>query len=261
MKQARNIALNSGTQPCSEDKYLQDKVESYNCTDGNLNKIDGYNCDYCHNRGHMAVIVDGEMCTCECPKCSSIRKCIRFFSQSGLAGCKFENFKTECEWQKSLLKTVKDYSAHINEKWFFIGGQSGSGKTHLCTAIIQELIFNHQKEALLFEWAEKSKKLKQLINDQKYDMEINKYKTVTILYIDDLFKTKRGETATAADINLAFEIIDYRYRNNLITIISSEFSIDDIISIDEATGGRIKHKAQECVLYINKDKNKNYRLK
>ena len=167
----------------------------------------------------------------------------------------------ENEWQRNLLQTVRNYSANFGDKWLFIGGQSGSGKTHLCTAVLQELVFNHRKEILLFEWAEKSKKLKQLINDPKYDEELSRYKSVSVLYIDDLFKVKRGETATAADVNLAFELLDYRDRENLTTIISSEFSIDDIISIDEATGGRIKYRAQEYALHIGKDRGKNYRLK
>lgn len=261
MKQAVNRIQSQNTQQYSEEEYLNAKVERYNITPGNLNEIDGYNCEYCHNRGHIAILADGEMRTRECPQCSNIRKSIRFFNNSGLARCTFESFKTENEWQKNLLQAVQSYSANVNGKWLFIGGQSGSGKTHLCSAVLREFIFNYRKEVLLFEWAEKSKKMKQLINDPKYDTELYKYKSVPVLYIDDLFKVKRGETATAADINLAFEFLDYRYRNNLITIISSEFSIDDIITIDEATGSRIKHKAQEYALHIGKDRNKNYRLK
>lgn len=261
MEQAKNRIQHPNTQPYSEEKYLQARCESYNSTPGNINEIDGYNCEYCHNKGHLAILVDEEMCTQECPKCANIRKSIRFFTRSGLAGCTFESFRIEHEWQKSLLQAVQNYLANVNGKWLFIGGQSGSGKTHLCSAVLHEFIFKDRKEALLFEWAEKSKKMKQLINDPKYDTEFNKYKSIPILYIDDLFKVKRGETATAADINLAFELLDYRYRNNLITIISSEFSIDDIITIDEATGSRIKHKAQEYALHIGKDRNKNYRLK
>lgn len=261
MKQARNNIQTPNTQPFSDEQYLRAKCESYNSTQGNLNEIDGYNCEYCNNKGHVAIILNDEMCSQECPRCSNIRKSIRFFTQSGLVGCTFDNFKTNNQWQKNLLKISKDYAASIGEKWLFIGGQSGSGKTHLCTAVLRECIFTHRKAALLFEWAEKAKRMKQLINDPRYDSELGRYKNIPVLYIDDLFKVKKGETATAADINLAFELLDYRYRNNLTTIISSEFSVDDIISIDEATGGRIKHKAQEYVLYISRDRAKNYRLK
>ena len=249
------------TQPYSEEEYLKSRCDSYNSTTGNLNEKDGFNCEFCRNKGHYMLTVDGELRSRPCPKCSNIRKSIHFLRKSGLSKCTFESFKTENEWQRNLLQTVRNYSANFVDKWLFIGGQSGSGKTHLCTAVLQELVFNHRKEILLFEWAEKSKKLKQLINDPKYDEELSRYKSVSVLYIDDLFKVKRGETATAADVNLAFELLDYRDRENLTTIISSEFSIDDIISIDEATGGRIKYRAQEYALHIGKDRGKNYRLK
>ena len=45
-----------------------------------------------------------------------------------------------------------------------------------------------------------------------------------------------GKPITQGDINIAFEIINYRYINDLITIISSELLLDEIINIDEATG-------------------------
>ena len=248
-------------QPYSDEEYFNAKIKAYNSTSGKLNEFDGYNCEYCHNKGHIAISINGEMCSASCPQCANIRKCIKIFKKSGLSRYSFENYTTENEWQKKLLYAVQKYTADVNRKWLFIGGQSGSGKTHLCSAVLRVLIFNYKKETLLFEWAEKSKRLKQLANDPQYDDELNKYKVVPVLYIDDLFKSKRGETPTTADINLAFELVDYRYRNDLITIISSELSIDDIIVIDEATGSRIKHKAKEYALHISKDKNKNYRLK
>lgn len=91
------------------------------------------------------------------------------------------------------------------------------------------------------------------------------YKRVEVLYIDDLFKTGRDkdnnpQRPTAADINAAFEIINARSLDpELLTIISSECTTNDLLDIDEATGGRICEKAQ--VFSIAPDRTRNYRLR
>ena len=56
-----------------------------------------------------------------------------------------------------------------------------------------------------------------------------------ILLIDDLFKG----SITGSDINIMFEIINYRYLNGLPLIVSCEKSIEEIINIDEAIGSRL----------------------
>jgi DNA replication protein DnaC len=94
---------------------------------------------------------------------------------------------------------------------------------------------------------------------------LDKYKTAEVLYIDDLFKTGKSQDnsnpkPTAADINYAFEIINYRYNNpSLLTIISSELSEDELIDIDEALGGRIYERAK--AITIAKDRRRNYRIR
>lgn len=259
--QAQQPTIPAGTQPLSDLSYWQQYCEAFNQTKGDWDKRDGFNCDYCKNRGHLLVVRDDTPVSRDCPECMSIRKSIWQLKKSGLADKTFDSFTASEEWRQKLLGIVRKYVDENSGKWLFIGGQSGAGKTHLCTAALREFIFRYHEEALLFEWAEKAKELKRCVNDPDYDIKINLYKNVPVLYIDDFLKVKKGEKPTAADINLAFELIDYRYRKSLITIISSEFSVNDIISFDEALGGRIKFKAKEYALHIGRDTNKNYRLK
>lgn len=91
------------------------------------------------------------------------------------------------------------------------------------------------------------------------------YKTAQILYIDDLFKTGRAADGscnpTQADVRLAYEIIDYRYRCNLPTIISTERTPLGLLEIDQATGGRIKEMAGKNLFTIDTDMKRNYRLR
>lgn len=156
---------------------------------------DGYECGYCHNKGiYYRLDNIGEICSVPCPECGNIRKSIRLFAISGLDKLTFEGFKVNAEWQGKLLALAKEYVADNGKQWFFIGGQSGAGKTHLCSAIIHEMIFTYRKAAIVFHWVEEGRRLKSLVNSEvDYELEIDRYKKIPILYIDDFFKVKRGE--------------------------------------------------------------------
>jgi DNA replication protein DnaC len=156
------------------------------------------------------------------------------------------------------------YAKHP-EGWFFIGGQSGAGKTHICTAICREFLMEG-KEVKYMLWRDDVVKLKNAVTDPEYESLVEKYKRVEVLYIDDLFKTGTAadgtrQRPTGADINVAFEILNFRYNDpKLLTIISSECTIDSIIDIDEATGGRIFEKAKSS-FSLKPDRSRNYRLR
>ena len=253
--------MSTNTHPLSYDEFLQQRCDSYNQTSGKLNERDGYSCPSCNNRGDRWIISDGEILSQNCPDCTSIRKSIWLLKKSGLSDKTFDNFVVSEEWQRQLVAASKKFVQEDSGKWLYISGQSGSGKTHICTSVLKEFIFCCHKESLLFEWAEKAKELKRYINDPTYDDKLSVYKSVPVLYIDDFLKVKRGETPTAADINLAFELLDYRDRKSLTTIISSEFFINNVVSFDEALGSRIKFRAREYSLEIGRDARKNFRLK
>jgi DNA replication protein DnaC len=73
-------------------------------------------------------------------------------------------------------------------------------------------------------------------------------------------KTGMMQKPSVADVNYAFEIINYRYNNpSLLTIISSELSEDELLDIDEAIGGRIYERAKTFT--IGKNRDRNYRMK
>ena len=81
------------------------------------------------------------------------------------------------------------------------------------------------------------------------------------MYIDDLFKpVSLNIQPTQGELRRAKDLIDYRYRNKLTTIISTEISIEDICAIDEAIGGRIYEMCKDYYVHIT-GKDKNYRLR
>ena len=111
-------------------------------------------------------------------------------------------------------------------------------------------------------WCDESTKLKGIVNEaEERDKLMAELKNVDVLYIDDFFKTQKGANPSPADVRLAFEILNYRYTNKKMTIISSERESGDIVNIDEAVGGRIVEMSRPRGFCINlgNDRAKNYR--
>lgn len=245
----------------------KDLITSYNETVGNLNEWDGYDCKICKNKGVVFVAVETEFgsniiarkCVCE-----EIRATLKALKASGLVNVEdfsFEKYQTPEDWQKHIKEAgqafVNDEAAH----WFYIGGQTGAGKTHICTAITKHYI-DKGYSCRYMPWRETAVKLKALANDRAYSEKIAPYKNARVLYIDDFLKCKSGTDPTPADVNLAFELLNYRLgESDKITVISSEFTIRKALEFDEATISRIYHKAGKYKLNIEKDMSKNYRLK
>lgn len=263
---------------CSFDMYTPEEIEtfkadSFNSSVGNLNEDDGYDCAICKNKGLIMRAVcreDGTWSTVarDC-KCKSVRNTIRKMRRSGLKDIihdyTFPKFEATEKWQKSIKAAAEDF-ARLPDGWFFIGGQSGCGKTHICTAICREFLLAGKSVQYML-WRDDIVKLKSAVTESdEYERLIEMYKTVDVLYIDDLFKTGKTvdgikQRPTPADINAAFEILNYRYNDKrLVTIISSECTINDILDIDESVGGRIFERAKKPIS-IGYDKSKNYRLR
>ena len=251
---------------------MQRRVDRFNSQAGNLDAADGFKCEKCMNRGYIAKLVERggmfyevhEECVC-----MEIRKSILRMKASGLESsirqCTFERFEVKSEWQQKMLDTAQDYLANgvSAGKWLFFGGAVGSGKTHLCTAVARKLLY--QMPVYYMTWPSESAKLKAIINDDEdYGREIRRLKNVDVLYIDDFFKPIMGDRGplppTSADIRLAYEIIDHRYRNHMVTIISSERFLSELLDIDEAIGSRIAECSKGYVRQLSRDRQKNQRL-
>ena len=245
--------------------FAQSKVDTINHSAGDRK---GYDCVDCLNRGYIAHLrEDGSMYTSPC-KCISIRRCIREMEASGLKNVikkyTFENFLDAEPWQKSVKQGAMAYADDPNG-WLLFCGQSGSGKTHLCTAVCRHRLLEGD-EVKYAPWRETAAQLKGLSLESEKRLKImNDLQTVHILFMDDLFKVGKSSDGstnpTAADVSIAFEILNYRYVNRLVTIISTEKTPQDLVDIDEATGSRILEMAEEHTFSIKKDRKRNYRLR
>lgn len=244
-------------------EYDKVKIDSYNKTVGDLT---GYDCSKCINRGRYATHKEGggvSFVECDCMK---IRRCIQKMEASGLREVirdwTFEAYKDSESWQTTIKQGAMAYADKL-EGWLLFCGQSGSGKTHLCTAVCRRRLLDGD-EVRYMPWRQDVRELKSMDSSAQVEA-LKKLQIVPILFIDDLFKAGRAADGscnpTAADINIAFDIINYRYTQKLPTIISTERTPAELVEIDEAAGGRIVEMAQGNTYLIEKKQGRNYRLR
>lgn len=219
-----------------------------------------YDCPLCNNKGFVLDITDeGEEYSREC-SCIPKRRSIRYARESGLGELlqkRIEEFTVTQAWQNQMLNFTRQYIASEKNNWFCALGQSGCGKTHLCSAVAN--VFLHLgKQTVYMVWNLAAKELKQLSMDSEYTKVFERYASAQVLYIDDFLKGK----ITEADLNLAFELINARYnQKELITIISSEMLLTELAGKDAAIAGRIKERCGPYVIQIGRDPKKNFRFR
>lgn len=252
-------------EPMSNEDYIKWQAERLNEGTGGLMELDGYNCEKCRNKGLIFYYKVGNASPVsrEC-ECRAIRRSLRLTRQSGLSehlkSKTLDNFSTNEQWQMLIKNGVDAYLKQGKGEWLYVGGQSGCGKTHLCTAACMELL-KRGKSLIFMSWQNALRELKSLVNEVEYCQKMSKYIECEVLYIDDLFKTMSGEMPSGADIKIAYEIINSRLDKSKVTIISSEWLLRELIEIDEALGSRIKQMCKRFVLSIGKAEEKNFRMR
>lgn len=262
----KNINNNFDFTQFQIDKYNKAKIQS-----------DVYQCDKCGNKGIIALKGDNDKIVykqCSCYKIRLNRKRMKdlglldFVVSNDSDNTDNTNIQKE-EWEIKCEEKINDYcNNNSNGFWFFIGGAVGSGKTTKCSKIISNMI--NKNLNLLADYINWDTSYKDIINCErdfnklslKSDI-VEHYKNVDILYIDDFLRHKNPEQLKNDERDLAKCIIDYRYRNKKITLISSELYYQEIEEMDEAIASRIYQMCDKgkYLLNIKRDKNRNYRKK
>ena len=259
-----------------EEKHAQRRaryerqVAQENAREGNLK---GYNCSACKNKGYISIVreYDGdfEIVQKTCDKCAKPRRSIRNLENSGLSEVldkyTFDTFIAEKDWQKDMLARAKAFRNQDRVHCFFIGGNSGAGKTHLCSALAIDYL-RHGSEVKYILWRKELREIRRKLFDEGDESYLEYLKNVDVLYLDDFFKSVKTfddpfQRPTQADANLAFEIISERLDRDRITIISTECTLDELIAIDEAIGSRIRRGSEGFATVVRRDRKNNYRLK
>lgn len=251
------------------EAYAQ--VELMNEEKGDLKN---YDCPICKNRGYNYIFErDGKKIyylaqSCECRK---VRRVFTQLEECGihqnlLNNYTFEKFIPNTSWRVLFKKRAEEYVTEAKktefQNWFIASGQSGAGKSHICTSIFVELI-KQGKNCKYMLWKDDSDKLiklKKSFDPVPYEKAINELKVVDVLYIDDFLKllsdnpTDRNNT-----LDIAYTIINARASNGLPTIISTELFKDDIKDLDNAIFGRMNIMSSNFWVQIPRDSVKDFR--
>lgn len=210
------------------------------------------------------------MALCQCQLAKREEKALE---KSGLKGLlesrSFDTFHANEPWQQAMVQKAHEYTREIiqgKESWFFIGGQVGCGKTHICTAICRVLLYNHLPVKYMV-WPEEAARIKGYsLEPDKKEALLEPLGTTKVLYVDDFLKKPAGvrggsPSVTEADLKLAFDLFNRRYNRQLPTVISCEWSLEDLLQLDEAVGSRIYEMTRGYRLMIGHDKKKNWRMR
>lgn len=259
----KDLRKEAEANPMTVEEFQQFQVDSYNESEGNLNEEDGIDCELCKNKGWIQYYKDGYVMTRQC-YCEAKRKTYRRAMRSGLGEYlkkTLDDYQTNAPWQETLKGITKEYITNHSQDnvWMMACGQSGSGKTLLCSIVANHLLFNEAREVMYVTWTDFISKLKRdMMGDKtnKVSEYLEEVKKCEVLFLDETLK-KYTET----DLKYLIEIINYRYTNNKKTIITSERILDELLDIDEATFGRAVEKCEGYLMNIPKDRCKNYRLR
>jgi len=249
-----------------------------------------FECDLCHDVAYVAVL-DGREMPMDSPElvaavfsarpceCLKRKNNARLFGNSNIAvedqHKGFKDFRLEGAPRcvVNAYNTARDYYErfdeirHQNENSLVFLGDSGFGKTHLLTAIANNLMAKKLVSVIYFRWEEGMRKLKQAIKESTLDAKIQAMYDVDVLYIDDLFKRKRNTgDVSGFEFQQVLDVVDFRNSNRRPMLVSSELYDWDLAEIDIALWGRIRERSQVLRMGLEDDEKArgiigNYRMR
>lgn len=169
--------------------------------------------------------------------------------------CTFDNYIVYDKATKIKKEKAIKFISQTKYPFFLYLGLTGAGKTHLCAAMLNKFAENG-RSIQFASYLKLSRELKTLVNDREYNDLFYKYANADVFYLDDLFKGHHTE----ADRSHMQELIDHRNSRRLTTLISSEMSIGEILSLDEAFGSRLGELAGS-EFNLDTDGMVNYRIR
>jgi DNA replication protein DnaC len=227
---------------------------------------DSSSCPICQGKGVIINRSSKYQDTIIFCKCREMDKTRTLWRNSGieteknrLTFSRYEPYNKATEEAKeaaiSYFKRFEDLRLTRKNSIAFLG-QVGSGKSHLSVAIGLNLLAKGI-HVIYMSYRDEILKLKQNILDEEfYASSLRRYRLAEVLIIDDLFKGKINDS----DINIMFEIVNYRYMNNLPIIVSSEFTAERLLYFDEGIGSRIIEMCKDYMVEIEGKEN-NYRVR
>ncbi len=193
-------------------------------------------CTACHGSGWLhpadrdGLVDYSKVVPCDAPGCLVENK--RQY-QSGSAYVRsrgvghknqtFANFKSVLGVGETLKAFKSIAIGNPDKPFLLVYGVTGNGKTHLCEAAAAELL-KAGRDVLLYPVADLCAELHESISSNTVEQKVNRLKKVEILFLDD-YLTEYGSPWEEEKLE---EIIAYRYRAYLVTVVTMNKNIEDI---------------------------------
>ena len=181
----------------------------------------------------------------KCPVCSKERKIEAFKKASSIPlrfqNCSFDNFNKSKE-----KETVLDYAKNFQKKKeqgtsLVLCGTTGTGKTHLVSALSFYLIENYQTQVLYTKAFDVLREVKETYNrksERTFSQVQKKHAQVELLIVDEV----GVQFGTDTEKQILFEIINERYENLRPTILVTNLSLSNL---KEFVGDRVVDRMKE----------------
>ncbi len=185
-------------------------------------------CQICGGTGWIVKEIDGRSvsfrCKCQFEKFSKI-----YLKKAGIPkryqNCKFSNYIPQTAYQFRALKECEKffYLFPFVNKGLLLYGPPGTGKTHLAAAILRNVIKYKGQKGVFCDFRNLLLSIKSTYDTNESEIEIiENVVKAPLLILDDVGAERNTEWAKEK-LNL---IINYRYINNLPTIITTNLSFE-----------------------------------
>lgn len=224
--------------------------------------VKSYNCDKCKDEGYIYFNKKDKFGQehltakpCECLIKRNNEKRVAKSNVSELfRNCTFTTFEERSPRQKEVKELcIEFYKQAVSKEIdkdskataILLLGQVGAGKTHLAVAMMNNFIANNYN-SLYTNYKDLVRTLSQNAMDKfVYKEEMDKCINADVLLIDEFFKCDNISELTSAQKNYMYEIINTRYNNRSLTILTSEKSIQEILQVSDALGSRLFQMANQ----------------
>lgn len=244
--------------------------------------LQAYECDVCQDSGgSFAWQKHDPFPPCEvfvpCPVCTPRKQIAALLKSSEITeeflAKTFENFRLDVDPAvRAAYRAAQHYAEHFENirqqkvNSMALLGLTGAGKTHLLMAICNK-IMRFGRSVLYFPWVSGSKEFRNFDEKAKNLKRMEQMQQVDLLFIDDLFKGRSAPTDFQMEV--LFDVLNYRYLEKKPFLISSEWNIQRIGDYeaggDPAIAGRIYERTGGTEGYLLNIKGDpahiNYRLR
>ena len=133
---------------------------------------------------------------------------------------------------KERMKVIAEYNNIIkddnNYDWLYIKGEAGTGRTYLAANLAIDLAKKGKEQIAFIDVPLRFKELLSKKEPEAFEALLNKYIDAPILVMDDLGNEYTSEFVRES---ILFPLLNQRIKKHLFTIITSDFSIDELMTM------------------------------